>query len=209
MLNAKLTQPRRRQILSRSQHEIGSGKAQISGLQIGEGLRLDFDLVDQEGNRLASGATPIFDLKPGGSDKSFQTLLVPPKNFTPVGARYGDGSSEKGWSYEPTTFDGRVSGGKYVGRVGHATVTTDKGNVLIIGGGQHSASRSPWAMPSLDSALGDVQLFEPSSAYVTDLSLDSTSVPPASEAKRRPNGGGRLAVPRAYHTVTPIGDDKY
>ena len=211
VLKVKLTQPRKQKILSTSQHDIGSGKANISGLTIGEGLRIDFDLVGTQngrGRRLASGATPIFDLSPGATDLSFHTMLMPPENFAPVSARYKAPESERGWVYEPTSFDGRVSNGKYTGRVGHRTVQTSKGNVLVIGGGHHTTG-SPWSVPSLSDVLGDVQLFEPTNGYTTDISLDPSTVGTSGGPKRRPGGADRLSVPRAYHTVTPIGDDEF
>lgn len=203
VVDVKLTQPRDQRIKSKPQAtEIDAGEAKLPKLSFGDNLRLDFDLIDPTGIRVASGATPLFDLGPESDDVKLRVMVMPTQDYAPVGARYSV-TSGSGWEYQPTRFDERASGNKYIGRIGHQAVHTSRGNVLIVGGGQEAPGRSLEALPKLETALGDVQLFEPKTGYVTDLGFDE-------EAQSvRPNGADRLDVARAYHTLTPIGDDQF
>ncbi len=208
VIDVKLTQPSQRKIVASSKHEIANGGAELPELTFGEGLRLDFDLIDGDGDRIATAATSQFALTPDTQrDLSFQGMAVPYQAFSPVGAEYCVEFNEEGecqqTGYETTDFDGRgFSGDAYPGRVGHRAVRTEQDNVLVVGGGS-VGPHSPSAIPTLSQALDDLQLFEPGSGYTTDLSWnDSTGA-------RRADGADRLSTARAYHTLTAIGEDRY
>jgi hypothetical protein len=205
VINVKLTQPSEGRIVSSSQHDLQSGNAEIPELTFGEALRLDFDLIGGEGGRVGTASTLPFSLEPDSDDQSLQAMVVPTEQFAPVGAEYctdfQDGDCVETGPSE-TEFDSRAFGDTYPGRVGHEAVTTSNGNALIVGGG-HAIAGSPSGLPPLDRVLGDLQLFEPNTGYTTDLAYDEQA------AEQRPDGADRLNVPRAYHTVTQVGEDRF
>jgi hypothetical protein len=199
-LDVKLTQPRDRRVLATNSAPIVEGSATFPEMSFGENLRLDFDIIDQSGNRVATGATPIFDSGPDASDIDAKVMLSPVRQFAPVGARYTVDVNAGTWEYQNTKFDDRANPDKFLGRVGHEAVPTSRGNVLVVGGGQVAPGAQPDAFPDLTGVLGDLQLFQQNSGYTSDLAIN------AQTAEEQPD---RLNVPRAHHTVTPIGDDRY
>lgn len=205
VINVKLTQPSEGRIVSSSQHDLQSGSAEIPELTFGEGVRLDFDLIDGQGERVGSASTLPFSLEPDSDDQSLQAMVVPTEDFAPVGAQYcvdfQDGDCVE-TGYSETEFDSRAFGDIYPGRVGHEAVTTSSGNALIVGGG-HAIAASPSGEPPLDRVFGDLQLFDPNTGYTTDLAFDEEA------SEQRPDGADRLEVARAYHTVTRVGEDRF
>ena len=160
VVDVKLTQPRQRKIVDKSLgNDIQSGKVELPNLSFGDNLRLDFDLIDTTGVRIATGASPLLNVKPDSGDSKMRVMVSPSEEFAPVGGRYRNGNG--GIEYQPTKFDGRANGSQYMGRVGAVAVRSSRGNAIIVGGGQVSAGLSPDATPNLQRALGDIQLFEP------------------------------------------------
>ena len=199
-LDIKLTQPRDRRVLATNSAPIIEGSASFPEMSFGDNLRLDFDIIDQSGNRVATGATPIFDSGPNAPDIDAKVMLSPVRQFAPVGARYTVDVNEGTWEYQNTKFDDRANPDKFIGRIGHEAVSTSRGNVLVVGGGQVAPGAQPDAFPDLTAVFGDLQLFQQNSGYTSDLAINSQT------AESQPD---RLNVPRANHTVTPIGDDRY
>lgn len=206
IMSIKLTQPREQRILSQDTFPITDSSAQLPELSFGENLRLDFDLVKQDpsgrGVRIASGATPIFSSEPGGSGIDYRVMVVPTRDFAPVGARFTTNAQTGAWEYQPVEFDNRTDPNTYFGRTGHRAAPLSNGNVITVGGTPREPNETPMG-PSLKGVHGDVQVFDPASGYISDLAFSEQS------QQVRPNGAGALTVPRAYHTLTPIGDDRY
>lgn len=194
-LTVKLTKPGEERILETEQAELSEGELQLPELSLEKGLRLDFDLVGREGGRgtrVASGATPVFD--PESSDGGFRVMLTPVRDFAPVGAQLG--SSGGGFSFGEVQFDDSAANGA-VGRVGHRAVRTDGGDVLVVGGARLGSDLEPGTSPSIEAVHDDVQRFRASTGVVEDISV------------RAEEAADRLRRGRAFHTVTPIGDDRY
>lgn len=205
-VNVQLTQPDRGEVVSDpTSADLESGELELPEMAFGDGLRLDFDLIDTTQTpaiRVGFGATPTFDSNPDAEDREYQVQITETEEFAPVGARFASNDTERGWSYQEVQFDDRAVDEKFLGRTGHRAVRTESGDALIVGGAAVQAA-APDAVPEIQVLHDDIQRFEPGSGYITDLSFDE------SEGRRRPEDAGRLAIGRAFHTVTPIGDDRY
>lgn len=195
-LQVKLTRPRGQELVEAHDFDLGSNEGKVPELSFGQGLRLDFDLIDEKGSRIATGATPIFRSGPEAEDREFSVMLGPPREFAPVGARF------RGVGYTQVKFDDRTDEDRNFSRIGHRAVRASDGEVLVVGGGQVQR-RNPPSMPELNGVLGDVQLFNSGSGYVSDLAYNVRA------GKQRDDGADRLRIPRAYHTLTPIGDRQF
>lgn len=205
-VNVQLTQPDRGEVVSEpTSADLESGELELPEMAFGDDLRLDFDLIDTTQTpaiRVGFGATPTFDSSTDTEDREYQVQITETEAFAPVGARFAADDPDRDWSYQEVQFDDRAVEDKFLGRTGHRAVRTESGEALIVGGAAVRAA-APDAVPEIRVVHDDVQRFEPGSGYVTDLSFDE------SEGRKRPEDAGRLAIGRAFHTLTPIGDDRY
>lgn len=202
-LQIKLTRPRRQELVEAHAFDISDNEGEVPELAFGEGLRLDFDLINQTGSRIATGATPVFQSGPEADDREFSVMVAPPREFAPVGAQFrAPEDSSEDVVYSQVKFDDRTDDERNFARIGHRAARSDQGSVLVVGGGQVDR-RNPPSMPELTEVLGDVQRFNSATGYISDLAFNEK------KGEQRDDGGDRLEVPRAYHSVTHIGNGEF
>ena len=194
-----LTRPGDRRIVDEVTVPIGNRSAQLPELDGGEGLRMDFELRGGTGV-IAVGATPVFDAEEGGAHRGFRAMVSPSNGFAPVGALFYDAA---GTVYEQTAFHDQHLEVRPTGRVGHAAHPTETGGVLVVGGAQVAGDLAMAYLPTLDEVFGDIQIFDPGTGHFDELGADQL----AEDAGVV--GVDRLATPRAFHTVTPVGNDRF
>jgi hypothetical protein len=204
-VRVNLTHPGTHSVLeTRSFGALESG-AKLPELRFGDDLRLEFELFGLDGTTLAGGATPLFSFRDGEVVQSFRIQVDAVDDFAPVGSVVNRGGrSELTQSRMDYRAVNSIDNDRWLGRVGHVTVTYDRGNkALVVGGGHIDPIRRPAGLPEIKAAHDDLMEFDPRSGYFTDLSYDSQT------GSARQGGADRLLEARAYHTVTPIGDDKF
>jgi hypothetical protein len=204
-VRVNLTHPGTHTLLeTRSFNAVESG-AYLPSLRFGEDLRLEFDLIDVDGTPLASGATTLFTFREDEVLQSIRIQVDAVDDFAPVGSVVKrDGRSE----LTQTRMDKRAVRGideeRWLGRVGHQTVTFASGNkALVVGGAHIDPIRRPAGLPTIKYAHDDLMEFDPRTGYFTDLSYDPDT------GSVREGFADRLLEARVYHTVTPIGGDKF
>ena len=199
-VRVKVTQPDGREILTERNFAIDDRRATLPELPPGEGLRMDFEVRDSSGV-VASGNTPAFSVGEDPVFRVFRTLISPVNDFAPVGQMVRvQGSADQ--RLVQSRFDGRALD-ESLARVGHTATVTRSGQILIVGGGDVSLFHQPASFPNLQTVLRDIQVFDPATGYFTELAGDDAARG-AGEI-----GTDRLHVPRAFHTVTDLGNDRY
>jgi hypothetical protein len=201
-VRVSLTKPATGDVLSSKIFLAGQRNAILPELQYGVGLRLEFDLLDGSMTPLATGATPLFDFGEDEVIQSFRIQVDKTNDFAPVGAIFSGELTQ-------TSFDRRAIRAmgleRWLGRIGHATVLFDGGNRALVVGGATTEGQTFRAgvEQEFDIVHDDLMEFTPADGYFTDLSYNPET------GSVFPNGGDRLDVARAFHTLTPIGDDKF
>lgn len=205
LVRVSLTQPQTGKVFETKSFSPGERKAQMPKLRFGSNMRMEFELLDGNSNLAAYGATPLFNFAEGDVVQGFRIQVDHVNDFAPVGSVVTrDGRSELTQSRMDYRAVRTIDSGRWLGRIGHATVPFDDGNkLLVVGGGDVSSLRAPATMPSFRTVHDDLMEFDPITGYFTDLSYDPQSGTP------RPNGADRLLEPRAFHTVTPIGENRF
>lgn len=201
-VRVRVTKPGERLILSEEGFSVASGKAHLPEVAQGEDLRLEFEVRDSLGI-IATGATPIFSMDDSGRSRAFRAMVSPVNSFAPVGSvvRSAETGEER---LVASRLDGReLDTSTTLGRVGHTANITESGEILIVGGGQIGVVHQPGTKPNLMKTFADIQLFDPATGYFTELAGD--------DAARRAGAVGmdRLREHRAFHTVTPLGQDRF
>lgn len=198
----KVTQPMDRRVLSQSTFDFAARSASMPEITYGERLRLDVEVFDASNNLLAAGATPIFTFQAGSPLRNFRAMVAPVDEASPVGSLILDSETQQ-TQFVQSAFDYRGETRDWLGRIGHASATTSDGEVLIVGGGNPGSFYQPFTTPNLTEVYDDIQVFSPQTGYFTSLAQDD-----AAEAVGV-LGRDKLAEPRAFHTVTPLGDKRY
>ncbi len=206
-LRLKVTQPRDQRILSTETFTVGAHKGSLPDVTFGENLRVDLEVLDANLAVVASGATPIFSFEQGDTRRAFRVLVTPTNRFAPVGSLVADRETganklvQSRFDYSAITASGasRI----WLGRIGQAVAMTDDGQVLIVGGAEPAAFHQPGTTPSLRQTFSDIQIFDPATGYFTDLSFDDQARAVQS------TGTDKLRVARAFHTITPLGADRF
>ena len=198
-LEIRVTRPDEGVEVTQDTFSIADGGAQLPELDGGEGLRMDFELRDNTGEVIAFGATPVFETGKEAAYNEFRTLVSATDEFAPVGARFADGDGVQ-W-YGQSRFDG-VSLQGSLGRVGHAAHPTRSGDILVVGGARLSGSYEVGEKPDIEHAFNDIQILESGTGHFTELAGEYG-------VEDGPVGEDRLQVGRAFHTVTPLGDDRF
>ncbi|MFP4598117.1 MAG: kelch repeat-containing protein [Persicimonas sp.] len=208
-VRASLLQPGTNTLVEQRSFTPAQGGAKLPELRFGSGYRLDFELLNSQSTPVAAGATPIFDFGEDEVALSFRIQVGQVNAFAPVGSDVvRDGERELVQSrmdYRRLRANG-AGDDSWLGRVGHVTVPFDGGNkALTVGGGYSETSTTPrpGSLPEFTTIHDDLMEFDPVSGYFTDLAYDEQT------GAERPNGADRLLEPRAYHTVTPIGGDRF
>lgn len=192
-----VTRPGEGRVLATQTFPFGARKGSLPAVPYGTGLRMDVEVLNSQGFAVASGATPVFAFSPDDQLRSFRVQVTEVDTFSPVGNVVVDrdtGERKFAW----TQFDYRGKEGvTWLGRIGHATATASDGRVLIVGGGDPVPGAGPGALPEFRSVYTDIQVFDPETGYFTDLAYDA------------PEGKDVLFEPSVFHTVTPIGNDRF
>ncbi len=196
-----LTRPGSKEVLELESAPVGNKSVALPELTYGTGLRLDMEIVNSRGEIVASGATPTFDFVEGEEMKALRLMVSPTNAYSPAGSLVLVNGERV---VEQSRLDYRTrERGTWLGRVGHAAVPTSTGEVLVVGGADVVPGSAPGSVPNFRSVYNDVQLYDPETGYFTDLAFDDAS------QDVLPDGGGRLEDARAFHTVTPIGGDRF
>lgn len=202
-LEIQVTKPAEGTELMVETFSIDDGSADFPEVEGEEGLRMDFSVYDADGQVLAGGSTPVFDTGEDAVFHAFWTQISQVDDFAPVGARFssgGDNGDE--WYAESRLDDVSLDDYSSIGRVGHTAHLTESGKVLVVGGGQLSSDYEPGHKPSLDKVFDDIQLFDPATGHFTELAGEFSVEDDAL-------GQDRLEQARAFHTVTPLGGDRF
>lgn len=201
-VRVRLTQPAQGKVLETQVFPAAQKNARLPELKRASAMRLEFDLLNAVGGVVARGATPRFEFDGQALRQNFSIQVDAVNDFAPIGAVINNRLSS-------TYLDDRgvraMGIQRWMGRVGHQTVTIDGGNRAVVIGGADVGGNPVRAgqAPQFVALHDDLQEFNPNDGYFTDLSLD------ASGTQVYPGAGARLQQGRAFHTVTPIGDDKF
>lgn len=194
--------------------EIGTieGKSvKLPELPYADELRLDLEVRDASDNVLATGATSTFSIDDGASPRGLRMMVAPIDQFVPSGSVVQNSEGERLFVISTLDYrserlrlrDAGSSSAPWLGRAGHATAMTSDGKVLVVGGTPNVPPDGIGGNISMSAAYADVQLYDPETGYFTDLNLNED------ESAPQPEGRDRLNEPRAFHTLTSLGDDKF
>ena len=199
-VRVRVAEPTSGNVISQVTASIDDAGVRIPELEGSSGLRLEFAVRD-DSETLATGATPTFGVREG-HNQAFRTMVTEIGTFAPVGSLVR-GSSTGNESYITSTYDDRELDVSWYGRAGHTAKPTDSGELLVVAGGQVSNMPVPAEVPSITQTFTDIQIFDPATGYFTELAGD--------EAAREAGvvGQDRLEEGRAFHAVTPLGDDRF
>jgi hypothetical protein len=203
-----VTDPGRDRILGQESSALASRKLALPDTGFGAGLRLELEVLDENSQVLASGSTPRFTVAGDTNSRAMRMLITPTNAFAPIGSLVV--TSEGVREFQPSRLDYRAEcarqngcSGVWLGRVGHAVAPTSDGKVLIIGGAEEIPGSALGAIPNIKRLYADVQIFDPETGYFSDLSLDESTQQP------RPDDQDLLSEPRAWGTVTALGNDRF
>ena len=202
--------PSENRVIARETASVDGGSITMPQLPYDEPIRLDLEVLDAVGSVLATGASSIFSITEESTPKALRLMLSPINAFAPSKAIFREQDMRV---VKDSTLDYRVerlrlrdmgsSQPPWLGRTGHAAVPLEDGRVLVVGGTLNVTSGELDVPINMSRVYGDVQVYDPSTGYFTDLNLNEDETAP------QPNGADRLIEPRAYHTVTPIGNDRF
>ncbi len=208
-VRASLLQPGTNTLMEQRSFTPAQSGATLPELRFGSGYRLDFDLLNSQSTPVAAGATPLFDFGEDDVALSFRIQVGQVNSFAPVGSdvvRDGERTLvQSRMDYRRLRANG-TGDDAWLGRIGHVTVPFEGGNKsLTVGGGYSETSTTPrpGSLPEFTTIHDDLMEFDPVSGYFTDLAYSEQL------NAERPNGADRLLEPRAFHTVTPIGGDRF
>ena len=209
-IEVRMTDPVAGKELAKVSGSVAQRSIKVPRIDYGQNLRLELEVTNAGGVVLASGATPTFDFEPEGEPRALRVMMAPTNQFSPLGAIYRDPVTGKG-NPAPSVLDtngafllgGSTLENLWVGRVGHAAAPTSDGKVLVVGGAYVTQTYRPNAVPMFRAVYGDLQLYDPATGYFTDLSFDEET------RMLRPEGRDRLFDSRAFHTLTPLGNDRF
>lgn len=206
-VRVRVTQPLDGRVLSNETFDFASREARLPEVPFGENLRLEMECLNNQGAIVATGATPIFSLDRSVARRGYRLMVAPVNTFAPAGSIVAD--SQTG---QPKVVQSRMDGrgfaaggqsGPWLGRIGHADVALSDGRVIIVGGADLLTVPAPAQLPSIRTAHRDIQIFDPATGYFTELAVDEPSI------ALGVRGVDRLSVGRAFHTVTPLGQDRF
>ncbi len=201
LMRVRVTRPSTREVLTEQTVPLSDRRIAMDSIPLGQDLRMDFEVRSATGT-IAGGSTPLFSFGSTSRYRAFRAMISPVNEFAPVGSMVrvtGTGEDR----LVPSRLDRRELAADWIGRVGHTATPTEDGQVLIVGGGLVNAAPLPGSQPPLTEVFDDIQLFDPATGYFTELAGD--------DAARQTGtvGADRLQTGRAYHSVTPLGGDRF
>lgn len=204
------TVPADNRIVARELTSVEGGAAKMPALPYDEAMRLELEVLDISNEVIATGSSSVFTITEDTTPQAFNVMMSPINEFSPSVAVYRQGEER---IIEDSTLDYRVERLRlqdlnstqpaWLGRVGHGSAVLSDGRVLIVGGTPNVLSGNLDSPITMSSVYGDVQVYDPETGYFTDLNLNEDESAPQSDGK------DRLTDARAFHTVTPIGDDRF
>lgn len=196
-VRVKVTRPEEGTVVATQTFAVGARTGNLPDVPFGTGLRMDFEVLDSQGGMVASGATPTFGFSADDQLRTFRVQVTEVNTFSPVGNVVVDRETgERKFAWTQLDYRGK-EGVTWLGRIGHATATTSDGRVIVVGGGDPVPGAGPAALPEFRSVYTDIQIFDPETGYFTDLAYDA------------PEGKDVLFEATVFHTVTPIGNDRF
>lgn len=186
------------EVIGNEVYDIGAGAGQLPSLKYANDIRFELAILDSAGQKLASGATPMFDFNAEKSRKDFRIQVQGTHSFAPVGSVFKTGTKT---AYAMSKIDSRGKGKKWLGRLGHGVATLEDGRVLIVGGGDPVPGTVPGVLPSFRSVHDDIYLFDPETGYFSDIDFDDES--------NILRDSEKLAEPVVYPTLTAIGENRF
>ncbi len=193
------TDPLSGEVLASETTSVESGGIKLPEMKGGDARRLDIALYDGQGQALAAGNTPLFK-----SDQApfrrFRTLVGPVEDFSRIGALFSLAGGQE--SLNPTVFDDASLDVANTGRVGHQTAETSTGDILVVGGARVGGEVDGTRTPDIEEVFSDIQIFEPSTGHFTELGGRFT-------VEDALVGQDRLEEGRAFHSLTPLGGDRF
>lgn len=203
-----VTDPARNRVVGSEIAPLAGRKLALPDMDFGVGLRLELEVLNDNSEVLASGATPQFTIGGDSSSRAMRMLVTPVNAFAPVGSLVVNSAGVR--EFQASRLDYRAEcirnngcQGAWLGRVGHAVAPTSDGKVLIVGGAEEIPGSALGAIPNIRRLHSDVQIFDPETGYFTDLSFDDATQQP------RPEMQDRLQDPRGWATLTPLGGDRF
>ena len=204
-LAIQVTDPNQGELIDEQTISVDQRRARMPEVPGGGTRRLDFEVRDNTGEPIATGATPSFRVFGNGRYHGFRAMLAPVDQFAPVASRQRNPDTNE-FEFAPTTFDIREyydEADGWSGRMGHTAAVGDSGEVVAVGGARLGVDYQPGAVPSLNRVLGDIQVFDTETGYFTELGAYDD----AQDAGA--TGEDRLADERVFHTVTHVGGDRF
>jgi hypothetical protein len=206
-LRVMLTQPASNRVVSQSTFNLDDRSADLPELSFGDGLRMEFHLLNFSKEIVASGSTPTFESGPETPGLEFDVLISASEGFAPVGGLYEpqmnvpcEADADRENEFCQTRFDGRGLDTS-LHRIGHTSARTEDGRIIYVGGGQVNPATLTNRVPGIQTVFDDVQVFTPGDGYVTNLAYNADT--------RSIRESDTLSVGRAFPQVTPLGDGEF
>ena len=198
-------------IVAQEVGQLEQGALRLPELPYERPIRIELEVRDDSERVIATGSSSVLTITDDTPARGVRMFVSPVNEFAPSGALVRNSQDEL--MFVTSELDTRAadrrdrdaggSGSVWLGRTGHASALTEDGRVLIVGGTQNILPDSIEGSITMSSVYGDVQIYDPETGYFTDLSWDEERAAP--QAMDR----DRLGEPRAFHTVTALGGDRF
>ncbi len=203
--------PSENKIVAQEVGAIEGRSVKLPELPYGDELRLDLEVRDARDEVIATGATSTFAIDDSATPRGLRMMVAPVDTFVPSGSVVKNSDGERLFVISTLDYraerlrlqDAGVTTPPWLGRTGHATALTSDGKVLVVGGTPNVLPNTVDGNITMSAAYADVQIYDPETGYFTDLNLNED------ESAPQPMNRDRLSEPRAFHTVTPLGDDRF
>lgn len=155
--------------------------------------------LDLDGQSIADGATPVFDLSEASDLDEIRVFVSPLHGVEYASALYVFGSElvsapsvfEGPFVAQASALDPETYGGQ---RAGHSATALSDGRIVVIGGARLTSGSGIGGSP-FAHFVDTVEIYDPLTGYWSIL-------------RRSDEGPLRLSVPRAFHTATRLGGDR-
>lgn len=199
-VQVSVVQPLDGRILGQDVFALSDGNGRVPEVPYGERLRLDFEVLNDVGTVIASGASPTFDFSPDTSRLTFRVQVGQTESFAPYGQIVTGSDGVRKWAQARMDYAAATT--EWLGRIGHGVASTSDGSIMVVGGGNPVPGAAVTGLGDFRSLTDDVQIFDVRTGYFSDLSVISRGPVEIAEEDR-------LFQPVVHPTVTPIGSDRF